>query len=112
MFHIFFSFYIYNENTLVIVLSETRAHELTFNNFKKNVIDELDADLCLYIGVTPHYDYNNPFYTLAKHRFLYDEPEDFSVAFDYAYRYIQKNRPTYECLKNTNTIYNTIQYPK
>jgi len=31
--------------TLVIVLSETRAHELTFDNFKKNVIDELNADL-------------------------------------------------------------------
>ena len=24
--------------TLVIILSETRAHELTFNNFKTNVI--------------------------------------------------------------------------
>ena len=34
--------------TLVIILSETRAHELTFNNFKKNVIDELNADLYFY----------------------------------------------------------------
>jgi hypothetical protein len=30
--------------TLVIILSETRANELTFVNFKKNVIDELDAE--------------------------------------------------------------------
>jgi hypothetical protein len=28
--------------TIVIILSETRAHELTFDNFKKNVIDELN----------------------------------------------------------------------
>ena len=35
--------------TLVIVLSETRAHELTINNFKKNVIDEL---MLIYVYVS------------------------------------------------------------
>ena len=50
--------------TLVIVLSETRASELTFDSFKKNVIDELNADLCVCIGINPNYDYNNPFYKL------------------------------------------------
>ena len=58
--------------TLVIVLGETRAHELTFDNFKKNVIDELETDLCLCIGVSTSYDYNNPFYNLAKSKFLYN----------------------------------------
>jgi hypothetical protein len=52
--------------TLVIILAETRCHELTFNNFKKNVINELNADLCLCIGVKPDYDYNNPFYKFNK----------------------------------------------
>ena len=33
--------------TLVIILGETRAHKLTFSNFKENVIDRLQADLCL-----------------------------------------------------------------
>jgi hypothetical protein len=42
--------------TLVVVLSETRTSELTFENFKKNVIDELNADLCLCIGVIPDYN--------------------------------------------------------
>ena len=37
--------------TLVIILSQTREHELTFNSFKKNVIDVLKADLCLCIGI-------------------------------------------------------------
>ena len=59
-------------NTLVIILSETRAHELTFTNFKKNVIDELNADLCLCIGFNSNYNYDNPFYKLAKYKFLYD----------------------------------------
>ena len=98
--------------TLVIILSETRAHELTFNNFKKNVIDVLDADLCLCIGVKPDYDYNNPFYKLAKYKFLYNEPDDFGDAFDYAYKILSKNRPKYEKLENTNTLHCKIINPK
>ena len=62
--------------TLVIVLSETRAFELTFDNFKKNVIDVLNADLCLCIGIKKDYNYDNPFYKLCKYNFFYDENED------------------------------------
>ena len=40
----FLSYYYIMSKTLVIILSETRANELTFVNFKKNVIDELDAE--------------------------------------------------------------------
>ena len=98
--------------TLVIILSETRAHELTFNNFKKNVIDVLDADLCLCIGVKPEYNYDNPFYKLAKYKFLYNEPNDFGDAFDYAYKILSNNRPKYEKLKNTNTLHGKITHPK
>ena len=79
--------------TLVIILSETRASELTFDNIKKNVIDELNADLCVCIGVKPDYDYKNPFYNLAKYKFLYNEPEDFGDAFEYAYNIIIKDKP-------------------
>jgi hypothetical protein len=98
--------------TLVIILSETRAHELTFENFKKNVIDELNADLCLCIGTKPDYDYNNPFYKLAKYKFTYDEPDDFGDAFEYAYHTLSQNKPKYECLQNVNGLYNKIQYPQ
>jgi hypothetical protein len=79
----------YMVNTLVIILSETRASELTFDSFKKNVIDVLDADLCLCIGIKPDYDYTNPFFVLSKYNFLYDEPDDFGSAFDYAYNLLQ-----------------------
>jgi hypothetical protein len=97
--------------TLVIILSETRASELTFDSFKTNVIDELNADLCLCIGVKSDYDYNNPFYNLAKYKFLYNEPEDFGDAFEYAYNIIKTNTK-YECLKNINTLYGKIQNPE
>ena len=98
--------------TLVIVLSETRASELTFNSFKQNVIDELNADLCVCIGVKNDYDYNNEFYKLAKYKFLYDEPNDFGDAFEYAYKTISQNKPKYECLKNINALHGKLQYPK
>jgi hypothetical protein len=98
--------------TLIIILSETRASELTFDNFKKNVIDELNGDLCVCIGIKPDYDYNNPFYKLAKYKFLYDEPDDFGDAFDYAYNILSQNKPKYECLNNVNGMYGQLKTPK
>lgn len=77
--------------TLVIILSETRSSDLTFDNFKKNVIDNLNADLCICIGVKSDYDYDNPFYKLAKFKFLYEEPDDFGDSFEYAYNFISQN---------------------
>ena len=98
--------------TIVIVLSETRASELTFDSFKKNIIDELNADLCVCIGVKPDYDYNNPFYNLAKYKFTYNEPHDFGDAFEYAYNIISQNKPKYECLHNVNALCGKIQNPQ
>lgn len=98
--------------TLVIILSETRAHELTFDNFKKNVIDELNADLCICIGAKPDYDYDNPFYKLAKYRFIYNEPEDYGDAYDYAYNILSQNKPKYECLKNINPLHGILENPQ
>jgi hypothetical protein len=98
--------------TLVIILSETRANELTFDSFKKNVIDELNADLCICIGIKPDYDYDNQFYQLAKYKFLYDETDDFGDAFEYAYNILSQNKPKYECLPNINALYGKIQNPQ
>lgn len=94
--------------TLVIILSETRAHELTFESFKKNVIEQLNADLCLCIGVKKDYNFDNPFYNLAKYKFLYNEPEDFAESFEYAYNILSKNRPKYEKLENINCLYDIL----
>lgn len=96
------------EKTLVIILSETRAHELTFDGFKKNVLDELNADLCICIGTKSDYDVSNPFYQQAKYRFLYNEPDDFGDAFEYAYNTLSECKPIYECLQNINFLYGQI----
>ena len=105
--------YVYKMSTLIIVLSETRAHELTFDNFKKNIIDELNADLCVCIGVKPDYDFsNNPYYNLAKYKFTYDEPDDFGDAFEYAYSIISSNKPKYEKLENINALYGKLDNPQ
>ena len=97
--------------TLVIILNQIRSHELTFDNFKKNVIDELNADLCICIGIKSDYDYNNPFHSLAKYKFLYNEPDDFGDAFEYAYNIItsSSNKPKYEKIENVNTGYGKIR---
>lgn len=97
--------------TLVIILSETRASDLTYTSFKKNVIDELNADLCVCIGVKEDYDYNDPFFKEAKYKFLYNEPQDYSVAFDYAYDVITEGKSKYECLQNVNQLYGKLQQP-
>lgn len=80
------------KKTLVIILAQTRAHEITYQHFKKNVLDQLNADLCICIGRTSTYDINNPFYQNSKYRFYYDEPEDYTDAFNYAS----------DCIKNEN----------
>ena len=95
--------------TLVIIFSETRTSELTFENIKKNVIDELNADVCVCIGTKPDYDTNNPFFKIAKYRFLYPEPEDFGDAFEEEYKeLIEKNNNIYEKIENVNTLYGRI----
>jgi hypothetical protein len=96
--------------TLVVILNQIRSHELTFDNFKKNVIDELNADLCLCIGVKPDYNYENPFYTTAKYKFLYNEPDDFADAFDYADSCF--NKDLFEKLNNVNTIHSKLDFQK
>jgi hypothetical protein len=85
------------DKTLIIILSETRASDLTFENFKKNVYDELNADLCLCIGVKDDYNYEDPYYKLAKYHFTYKEPDDYGDAFEYAYNeYIKETGKTPE----------------
>ena len=43
--------------TLVCIIAQTRGYEVTWKNFKKNVLDELNADLAVCIGTTKKYNY-------------------------------------------------------
>ncbi len=71
-----------DESVLVIILSETRAYEHTFELFKKNMLDMMNADLCLCVADNHREDKNNPFYQHAKYVWTYDEPDDWGDAFD------------------------------
>jgi hypothetical protein len=75
-----------SERPLVCILAETRAHELTWDNFKRNVLDELSADLALCIGVDDNYDKSNPFYRHAAYHWTISEFADYGDAFDLASR--------------------------
>jgi hypothetical protein len=74
------------EAVLVIVLAETRAHEHTFDLFKRNVLDNFGADLCLCVADNEREDLDNPFYRHASHVWRYPEPDDWGQAFDEAQR--------------------------
>jgi len=78
--------------TLVCVLAETRASALSWNSFKRNVLDELNADLAVCIAVPDKYDYGNPFWQHAKHRFTCKEFENFGDAFDLAQAHMLEGR--------------------
>lgn len=71
---------------LVVVLAETRAHELTFDAFKANLLDHLGADLALCVGDGPG-ETPNPFYEHARYVWKFAESkmagaEDWSAAID------------------------------
>ena len=77
-----------DKRCLVVLLGQTRAYELTYDNIKRNLIDPLHADLALCIGIDENYCYDNPFYASAKYQFEYDEPSDYTDLMDCAYKTI------------------------
>jgi hypothetical protein len=74
------------ESVLVIVLAETREHQHTFGLFRKNLLDQLQADLCLCVADNEREDPDNPFYRHARHVWRYPEQDDWGDAFDDAQR--------------------------
>jgi hypothetical protein len=69
--------------TLVIVLGQLRAHQLTWENFKQNVLGQLDADLAVCVPDDAFFDRANPFYTNARFRWLVPDSPDLSDTFDH-----------------------------
>lgn len=72
------------ERVLVCVLGQLRAHELTWPNFKTNVLDELEADLAVCIGTDDQFDPANPYYANARHRWSIAEFADYAEGFELA----------------------------
>lgn len=70
------------QKTLVIVLGQARADKLTWASFKKNVLEELDADLALCVGESPMNNKSNLYWANAKFRWVVPEYDDFGDGFD------------------------------
>jgi hypothetical protein len=66
----------------VITLGQLRAHELTWANFKENVIDPLGADLAVCVPNDAYFDSRNPYYQNAKFRWLVPDTPDVAATFD------------------------------
>jgi hypothetical protein len=81
------------ERVLVCVLAQTRAHQHTWLKFRKNVLDEFDADLALAIGIDDDYDYANPFWQHAKFRWTSREFSDYGEAFDLVQQHLAAGQP-------------------
>ena len=79
------------EKCLVCILAQVRAHELTWDSFKKFVLDRLNADLALCIGVDKDSSRDNGYYRHAKYIWEYDEPRDYGDAFDHAKKDLGSN---------------------
>lgn len=68
--------------TLVVTLGQLRAHALTWENFRTNVLDELQADLAVCVPTDSFFDFTNPFYQHARYRWLVPDYGDMADAFD------------------------------
>jgi hypothetical protein len=69
---------------LTIILGQTRSHELTWENFKTNVLDHLESDLALCVGTdTQCQDKMDPFFKNAKYTWTYPEQDDWADAFNF-----------------------------
>jgi SAM-dependent methyltransferase len=72
------------ERVLVCVLGQLRAHQLTWVNFKDNVLDTLGADLAVCIGTDAGFDPANPYFANARHRWTIPEFADYGDGFEMA----------------------------
>ena len=90
-------------STLVIILAETRAHEYTYNLFKTNLLDVLQADLCLCVADNDRENRDNPFYKHAKYVWTYEEPDEWGDAFDHAQQSKGYSKNWRKLLKVKNT---------
>lgn len=67
---------------LIIILGHARASDLTWNSFKSNVFDALNADLALCVGESDDNNDSNPYWEHAKYRWTSPEYENYADGYD------------------------------
>ena len=76
------------ERVLVCLLASTRASRLTFASFKRHCLDELNADLAVALLIDDKFDYTNPIWQHAKHRWTAPAYRDYGIAYDFVQRWL------------------------
>ena len=74
--------------TLVVLLSETRSWDLTWDRFEAHLLRPLSAELALCVHVSDNRTHGhaaNPFYRRASFIWVFHQPNNFSEAFDQAF---------------------------
>lgn len=81
---------------LIIIIGQLRATNLTYSNICDNLINKLNADLCVCTESMPNTDYSNNNFTLkSKYVFNFNKPLDYTPLFDdYYNKIIKKNNIT------------------
>ena len=91
------------KKTLVCIIAQTRAREITWGNFDKYVLKTLNADLAICVSRDKSYNFKNPFYTNSKYKWFCEDYRDFAKAYDYAQKKIYssslKKRPNWRKVK-------------
>jgi hypothetical protein len=74
-----------NRKTLVCVVNvRGREHEVTWNNFKKNVLDSLNADLAICMEPRSNLDFTDPFWKNSKYIWFSPKFQNWFDAIEYA----------------------------
>ena len=76
------------KKTLVCVIGETRAQDLTWNNFNKYLLKSLNADLALCVAEKNIK--NNKINNKAKYIWKYKDSKDYTNYFDQAQKTLLK----------------------
>ena len=76
--------------TLVCILGQTRAQDITWENFNKHLLKSLNADLALCVAEKK--SANNQMYKNAKFIWRYKDTDDYSKYFDTAQKKIIKTK--------------------
>jgi len=64
-------------DTLVVILCETRAFRLCQDKFKENLLDQMNCDLALCVGINKNTEKEgNKYYSYAKYIWEVDDPPD------------------------------------
>ena len=68
--------------SLIVILGQARAANLTWASFNKNLLNHTSSDLALCIGNSSENCETNPFWTNAKYKWISKEYDDFGDGFE------------------------------